>query len=156
MAAAWQTIKMKKLINDWSVAPASIFIKKWEGCRLEAYTCSAGVATIGWGHTKDVKLGDTICLRKAEKYLLDDLVECQKGLASLVNVEVTESQFIALMSFVFNLGLGNFKSSTLRKKLNAGNFTGAQAEFERWVYAGGKVIQGIVNRRKEEAEFFGR
>ena len=147
---------MRKLINEWSVAPASIFIKKWEGCRLEAYRCSAGVATIGWGHTEGVQMGDRICLNKAEKYLLDDLVEFQKGLASLVDVEVTETQFIALMSFVFNIGLGAFKSSTLRKKINAEDFEGATAEFGRWIHAGGKVVQGLVNRRKEEAEFFAR
>ena len=63
---------------------------------------------------------------------------------------------MALMSFVFNLGLGSFKSSTLRKKLNASDFEGAKAEFGRWVYAGGKVVQGLVNRRKEESEFFAR
>lgn len=147
---------MRKLINEWSVAPASIFIKKWEGCRLEAYRCSAGVATIGWGHTEGVQMGDRICLNKAEKYLLDDLVEFQKGLASLVDVEVTETQFIALMSFVFNLGLGAFKGSTLRKKVNAKDFAGAVEEFGRWVYANGKIVQGLVNRRREEAEFFAR
>lgn len=147
---------MRKLINEWSVAPASIFIKKWEGCRLEAYRCSAGVATIGWGHTKGVQMGDRICLNKAEKYLLDDLVEFQKGLASLVDVEVTETQFIALMSFVFNLGLGAFKGSTIRKKVNAKDFDGAVEEFGRWVYANGKIVQGLVNRRREEAEFFAR
>ena len=147
---------MKRLISDWSLAPVSIFVKKWEGCRLEAYKCSAGVPTIGWGHTDGVKEGDTICLRKAEKYLLDDLCKFQNGLAELVNVKVTECQFIALMSFVFNIGLGAFKSSTLRKKVNAEDFEGATAEFGRWIHAGGKVVQGLVNRRKEEAEFFAR
>ena len=81
---------MKKAIADWSLAPASVFIQKWEGCRLEAYKCSAGVPTIGWGHTADVCMGDKICIEQAKEYLLDDLLEFQKGLAKLVDVEVTE------------------------------------------------------------------
>ena len=99
-----------KKLSDYSVGCCVPFIKQFEGCRLTTYRCSAGVLTIGYGHTgSDVRDGMTISQNDAEKLLIDDLSKFQTELAPLVTVLVTEGQFIALMSFVFNLGIGAFK-----------------------------------------------
>ena len=149
-------MEVKKPISEWSVASAIPFIKSWEGCRLEAYRCTSGVATIGWGHTKGVSMGDRITIEEAEKYLNDDLIGFQQELTPLISVMLTEGQFQAIMSFVFNVGVQAFKDSTLRKKLNAGDFEGAQAQFGRWVYDNGKILKGLEDRRKAEAELFAK
>jgi len=133
-------------------------IRRYEGCKLDAYLCQAGVPTIGYGHTKDVKLGDTINLGEAQDLLRDDLQGFEKGVSRIVAVKLEQCQYDALVSFSFNLGLGSLKSSTLLKKLNKGSYMGAAREFPRWnkVRVGGKLIvsRGLVNRRKSEQDCF--
>ena len=107
----------------------------YEGLRLSAYKCQAGVWTIGYGHTKAVTKGDVITEEKAEELLLDDLSIFEKGVSSLVKVELNENQFSALVSLAFNIGLGNFQKSTLLRLINAGDFPSASKEFTRWSYA---------------------
>lgn len=129
-------------------------IKKWEGLRLKAYLCPAGVPTIGYGHTYNVKMGQTISVSQAELFLDHDYQDAEEQVLSLVKVPLTENQLGALTSFVFNLGSGNLSRSTLLRKLNQGDYTSAAEEFNKWVFAGGKKLNGLVKRRAEERELF--
>ena len=130
-------------------------IKNFEGLRLSAYQDSAGVWTIGYGHTGGVKPGDRISQGQAEALLRKDTGWAQDAVRQQVHVPLTQDQFNALTSFTFNLGAGALQSSTLLSKLNAGDYAGAQAEFGRFVHAGGRVLQGLVRRRAAEADLFG-
>ena len=129
-------------------------IKSFEGLRLHAYKCPAGVWTIGYGHTKGVKKGDMITELKAETLLIIDLQSSENTINTLVKVPLTQNQFDALVSFVFNVGSGNFQKSTLLKKLNNKDYIGTSNEFKKWVYANKKVMQGLVKRRNAERELF--
>ncbi len=130
-------------------------IKGFEGLRLSAYQDSAGVWTIGYGHTGNVKPGDRITQAQAEELLQKDTAWAQQAVRDQVKVPLSQGQFDALTSFTFNLGAGALEKSTLLKKLNAGDYAGAQAEFGKWVHAGGQVLQGLVRRRAAEADLFG-
>lgn len=130
-------------------------IKGFESLRLNAYPDSAGVWTIGYGHTGGVRPGDRITEAQAEAYLRQDTAWAQQAVRDRVTVPLSQQQFDALTSFVFNVGQGAFESSTLLRKLNAGDYAGAQAQFGRWVHAGGEVLQGLISRRAAEAELFG-
>lgn len=130
-------------------------IKGFEGLRLSAYQDSGGVWTIGYGHTRGVKPGDRITEAQAEAYLREDTGWAQQAVRDLVRVPLSQGQFDALTSFTFNLGRGALEQSTLLRKLNAGDYAGAQAEFARWVHDDGRVLQGLVRRRAAEAELFG-
>lgn len=143
--------------HDFSVFPVEIamdFIKSWEGERLDAYQCSAGVWTIGVGHTKGVKPNDRITEGISKILFEQDLLAFKFEMLPLVKVEVTQGQFVALLSFVFNLGITSFKTSTLLKKLNQGDYVGASNEFLRWKFANGNVVKGLLNRRKAEKALF--
>ncbi|PQK86771.1 lysozyme [Pantoea ananatis] len=129
-------------------------IKRFEGLKLEAYRDSVGIPTIGYGHTSGVKMGDVITCEQADKYLREDLLLAELTINTNVKVKLTQNQFDALASFVFNLGSGNFVKSTLLKKLNAGDFAAAADEFGKWVNAGGKKLAGLVKRRAAEREVF--
>ncbi len=130
-------------------------IKNFEGLRLSAYQDSARVWTIGYGHTGGVKPGDHVTQARAEELLRKDTGWAQDAVRQQVHVPLTQDQFDALTSFTFNLGAGALQSSTLLSKLNAGDYAGAQAEFGRFVHAGGRVLQGLVRRRAAEADLFG-
>jgi lysozyme len=132
------------------------FLKSFEGCRLEAYQDQAGIWTIGYGHTAGVKEGDTCTQEQAERWLEDDLNWAAIVVKNAIDVPLTDNQRDALTDFVFNVGSGNFMHSTLRKKLNAGDYEGSAAEFARWNKAGGKVSKGLVRRRAAEEEMFRR
>ncbi|THD56998.1 lysozyme [Enterobacteriaceae bacterium ML5] len=129
-------------------------IKHMEGLRLKAYQCSAGVWTVGYGHTAGVRSGDVIDEVQAALFLLEDIVESENAVTCLVKVPLKQNQFDALVSFVFNLGIGNFAASTLLRKLNAGDYTGAAGEFPRWVHAGGNYLPGLARRREAERSLF--
>jgi len=130
-------------------------IKKWEGVRLEAYIPVKGdVPTIGYGSTLGVKMGDTISAERAEELLLEDLVRFEACISNSVLVALNQNQFDACVSLAFNIGEGNFKKSTLLRLLNANNIRGAADEFLVWRLAGGRVLKGLENRRKEEKELF--
>lgn len=130
-------------------------IKGFEGLRLESYLDSVGVWTIGYGHTLDVKQGQVINDKQANIYLTEDLKQVEQVIAENVRVPLNQNQFDALASFIFNLGGGAFKRSTLLKKLNQGDYSGAALEFNRWVHAGKTILPGLVRRRKTESELFG-
>lgn len=129
-------------------------IKMFEGCRLEAYKCPAGVWTIGYGTTKNVKQGMKITLDEANKLLLEDIKPLEITLNAL-GINFTQNQFDALISWLYNLGVGSFKTSTLRKKLLAGESDDEITEqIIKWVNAGGKPLLGLKKRRVEEANLF--
>ena len=129
-------------------------LMEMEGCRLEAYQDAAGVPTIGYGHTKNVRMGDRISEYWAKEMLREDIEEAE-WLVKELGVAKTEGQLDALVSFVFNLGIGRLKRSTLLKTIREG---GSKAqitkEFKRWVYADGKLLPGLVKRREWEAKRF--
>lgn len=129
-------------------------IKGFEGFREEAYLCPAGVWTIGYGHTKEVKQGNRVTREQAETILIEDLSIYEKAVRDNVTVSLTQNQYDALVSFVYNIGPEAFRKSTLLKKLNEGDYTGASQEFGRWIHAGGKVSRGLQNRRTKEMEMF--
>lgn len=130
-------------------------IKHFEGCRLTAYQDSVGVWTIGYGSTMGVHKGQTITQEEAEARLLTDLEPVYKCLYDKIFVLLDQYQYDALCSWIFNLGCGNFMSSTLRRLINEGDFIAAQREFGRWIHAGGQVLPGLVKRRAAEAAMFG-
>lgn len=130
-------------------------IKRYEGFRAEAYLCPAGVWTIGYGHTAGVHEGDSIDEDTAEDFLREDLTSAEGAVAKYVKVPLKQWQFDALVSFTFNLGAGNLYSSTLLKKVNRNpDDQSIRQEFEKWVYAGGRMLQGLVDRRKAEADMY--
>jgi len=129
-------------------------IKSFEGLELEAYLCPANIWTIGYGHTGNVKEGDSITKAEAEALLDKDLQTFRNGVKRLVKVPLNENQFGALVSFAYNIGLGSLQSSTLLKMLNAGDYTGAADQFLRWNKSGGKVLTGLVRRREAERAVF--
>ena len=130
-------------------------IKGFEGFRARAYVCPAGVLTIGYGHTgKDVKPGMTITEPRGVELLAQDVGRFERAVERLVKVPLAQNQFDALVSFTYNVGEGNLQSSTLLKKLNAKDYSGAAAQFDRWNRGGGKVLTGLVRRRAAERKMF--
>lgn len=130
-------------------------IKNFEGCRLTAYRCPANILTIGYGHTgSDVVTGQKITQEQAEKLLKSDLLVHCNNVSRLVKVPLTQNQFDALVSFEFNVGYGNFASSTMLKLLNQKKYREAAAQFDRWIYANRKVLAGLVKRRAAEKTLF--
>ena len=126
----------------------------FEGLRLTAYEDAAGVLTLGYGHTKGVRRGDKISEYYAKVLLKQDIAEFEEEVKKL-GVAQTEGQLDALVSFAFNLGIGNLKSSTLLKTIReGGSMPAIKQEFKRWVYAGGKKLPGLVKRREWEARRF--
>ncbi|MDR1662081.1 MAG: glycoside hydrolase family protein [Azoarcus sp.] len=129
-------------------------VKESEGLYLKAYLCPANVLTIGYGHTAGVEKGMIITEAQADAYLLADVGATESAVYRSVKVDLTSNQFSALVSFTFNVGAGNFSSSTLLKKLNAGDYVGAADQFLVWNKGGGKVLPGLVTRRTKERELF--
>ena len=129
-------------------------LKYFEGCELEAYQDSVGVWTIGYGHTKGVHEGMVITQEQAQQMLLDELKEYEGYVEDMVEVELTQEQFDALVVWVYNLGPTNFKNSTLLKRINEGNFEDVPYQMKRWNKAGGKVLLGLERRREAEAKMF--
>ena len=134
-----------------------ILLKKlmeMEGLRLEAYEDAAGVPTIGYGHTKDVRMGDKISEYWAKELLRDDIEEAEWQVKEL-KVACNEAQLDALTSFVFNLGIERLKESTLLKVIReGGSKQQIRKEFKRWVYADGKKLKGLERRREWEVKRF--
>ena len=134
-------------------------ICEFEGKRLAAYDDGVGVWTIGFGTIKypngvRVKKGDTCTLDQAKEYMRHDLIEFEHTVNSSVKVPLNQNQFDALVSLAYNIGSNAFKSSTLVKKLNTGDYQGAASQFDVWVNAGGKRMQGLMNRRDKEKLLF--
>lgn len=130
-------------------------IKKYEGLRLNAYRCPAGVWTIGYGHTATAEPGMRITQQEAERLLKEyDVGKYESAVNEYVTVSLSQNQFDALVSFAFNVGVYAFRTSTLLKRVNREDWRGAADEFERWVYGGGRRLAGLVRRRREERQLF--
>ena len=131
----------------------------FEGLKLKAYDDGVGVWTIGFGTTIypngiKVKKGDTCTEAQAKAYMAHDLKKFESAVNSAVTVLINQNQFDALVSLAYNIGTGAFKKSTLLKKLNEADYKGASAQFAVWNKGGGKVMQGLVNRRVIERKLF--
>ena len=129
-------------------------IKHFEGCRLEPCLCSANVLTIGYGHTKDVVENMSITEDTAEVLLQQDLKEFEDHVNRLVEVHLNQNQFDALVSWTFNLGAGNLKTSTMLKVLNQRKYDEVPEQMQRWNKSAGVVNKGLVKRRGAEALLF--
>ena len=138
---------MTRTINAAGLA----LVRAYEGLRLEAYQDTSGIWTIGYGHTHGVKRDDSISAERAEQLLEADLMEAERAVAALIKARLTDNQFSALVSFVFNVGEEAFIASTLRKKLNEGGYVLVPACLKSWIFDNGKVLQGLVRRRAAEA-----
>lgn len=127
-------------------------IKAFESWKLEAYKCPAGVWTIGAGHTRGVTQGMKITEAEAEKYLTQDLSDCERQIATL-GLKLDQGQYDALVDFTFNLGIDRLRKSTLLEYIRQGKTQlMIVRQFMRWVYSGGTVLDGLVKRRRWEAE----
>lgn len=129
-------------------------IKKFEGCRLESYLCSAGVLTIGYGHTREVLEGAQITQGEADEMLWEDIKSFEGYVNDLVFVPLKQCQFDALVCWTFNLGATNLAESTMLKKLNALEYAEVPYQMRRWNRARGKVLDGLVRRREAESLLF--
>lgn len=142
-------------MNALHISQAGIdLIKHFEGLRLEAYKDPIGVWTIGYGHTATAQPGQQITEADAEALLRNDLAWAEDAVRRHVTVPLTQGQYDALVSFTYNLGESALAKSTLLRKLNAGDSTGAAAEFGRWVHADGRKLAGLVRRRAAEQNRF--
>ena len=129
-------------------------IKQFEGCELTSYVCPSGVYTIGYGHTGDVLPGQTITQAEADKLLKDDVKRFEVGVNNYTNVPLNQSQYDALVSFTFNVGLGAYRDSTLLRLLNGADYEGAAGQFGRWVNGSNGPLPGLVRRRDAEEKLF--
>jgi lysozyme len=129
-------------------------IRKFEGCELEAYQCSANVWTIGYGHTYKVEEGDACSQEDADRMLAEDLEEFEGYVKEAVKVPLKQNEFDALVAWTYNLGPSNLRSSTMLKRLNDSTFDEVPSEMRRWNKAGGEVVNGLVRRREAEALLF--
>jgi lysozyme len=129
-------------------------IRQFEGLRLSAYRCSAGTATIGYGTTAGVKMGQTITREEAEKRLRADVQRFADHIAALVQVPLNQNQTDALISFVYNVGPSAFAKSTMLKLINRGLLEDAANQFLRWNRQGVEVLAGLTRRRMAERDLF--
>lgn len=135
-------------------------IKHHEGCRLEPYRDPIGLWTVGYGHligdgkTLPIEWFRKFTQEEVDALLKKDLERFERGVLRLCPNNLTQSRFDALVSFAFNLGLGNLQASTLRRKHNRSDVFGASQEFVRWNKAGGKVLRGLTIRRQDEARLY--
>ena len=131
-------------------------ITKYEGFSKTVYTCPANYPTIGYGHlVRDHEdFSNGVTQEEAMQLLKKDLTTAERAVTRLINVPLKDGQFDALVSFTFNLGAGALQRSTLRRKLNRGDYDSAPHELKKWVWAGGKKLTGLIRRRKEESDMF--
>lgn len=133
-------------------------IKKWEGCHLKAYPDpgTGGTPwTIGWGSTgPDIGPNTVWTQQQADARLAADVGKFLRGVQHSLHRDATDKQLGAMTSLAYNVGLANFRSSTLLRKFNAGDISGVSAEFPRWNRAAGKVMKGLTNRRNDERRVF--
>lgn len=157
------SLKKRLAVSALSLSAAGLIgLTQWEGFSEEAYIPVAGdVPTIGFGSTEGVKMGDTITVPKALERLMRDVGVSESAIGRCVKVPLSQGEYDAFTSFVFNVGAEAFCTSTLVKKLNAGDYDGACKEILRWnkqkrIDSNGRVyyveLRGLTNRRKSEYE----
>ena len=153
----WQPQLWKEMkINEKGLE----IVKYYEGCSLAVYRCPSGIPTIGFGSCYDPG-GNRITMDyqnittdEAEKFLVYGLRTSENAVARLVTAPLNANQFSSLVSFVYNVGSGNFQRSAMRMQINRGSFVDASNEFWKWRRGGGKILRGLVNRRREECLLF--
>ena len=150
---------MPNTINNYKLGHLGInLIKHVEGIKKELYKCTGGFYTIGIGHRcskkEVVEFQDGIDDNKVMKLFNKDILIPEKTIYDFVNIELTQNQFDALVSWIFNLGRDNFRTSTLLKKLNNNDIESSANEFDRWIYSGGKITKGLITRRSLEKDMF--
>ncbi|HEI9882945.1 TPA: lysozyme [Proteus mirabilis] len=144
--------KIAVITTAGATAIALVVIAHFEGVRYEPYRDVAGVLTVCYGHTgNDIIQGKTYTQQECDALLQNDFIKTQQQVDALIKVPLDDYTKAALYSFAFNVGATAFARSTLLKKLNAGDRTGACEEIKRWVYADGKVWRGLVSRREAES-----
>jgi lysozyme len=143
----------EKAINKLSPAGINL-IKSYEGCKLKAYQCPAGVWTIGYGHTRTARPGMTISQAEAERLFQDDVNKFEISVKSLVKVSLDQGQYDALVSLCYNIGAEALRKSSLLRFLNQGRHNTAALELLRFVYAGKQRLPGLVARRNKEYDLF--
>lgn len=142
---------MTRQVNDAGVE----LIKEFEGCRLKAYLCPAGVPTIGYGATgPDIRLGMTWTQEQADDRLAEDIHQFAAAVDEALQVDCSDNEFAAMVSLAFNIGAGAFERSTLLRMVNTGDFAGAAHQFVRWSKAGGRTLPGLLRRREAERDLF--
>ncbi len=130
-------------------------IQRWEGCRLAAYQCPAGVWTVGWGQTgPNIKRGTRWTQEQADAALASALQAFSSQVNAAIKVPLSSGEKAAVVSLAYNIGIGSFKKSTLLRLLNEGQFAAAAKQFARWNRAGGEVLRGLSNRRAAERALF--
>lgn len=138
-----------------AIKQAASLIKAAEGCRLNAYKCPAGIWTIGYGHTKNVKAGDTWTQEQADKALEQDIETYRKAvLIACPALADGPNRLAACISLAYNIGTGAFASSSVARYIRRGEYRAAADAFGLWVNAGGKKLPGLVTRRQREKEVF--
>lgn len=132
------------------------FIKTFEGYSEKAYLCPAGIATIGYGTTENVRMGDTVTKEQACSLLLEDVIDASAAIDSMVHADLAQHQYDALCSFVYNVGPEAFRKSTLLLLINGAKHSAAEvgAQFDRWTRGGGKILSGLVRRRAGERAMY--
>lgn len=129
-------------------------IRRFEGCKLEAYQDSAGIWSIGFGHTLGVCRGDRCTQEQADAKLMEDSHRAENCLDKCVTAELTQGEYDGLCALIYNIGCGAFRGSTLLRYINDGRMDDAAEQFQRWNHAGGRTIDGLTARRKAEREMF--
>ncbi len=142
------------MITRHAIDIARDFIARWEGFEATAYQCSAGVWTIGFGHTGNVQPGDVVDIEGALLLLEQDMTDAIECVDTSVDTDVSDYQVAALISLVFNIGCGAFRGSTILVLVNSNLFEAAVQQFKRWNKSKGKVINGLTNRRLAEEKLF--
>ena len=145
-------MKIRYVVTGMALSAAGLLaIADFEGFRPEAYIPVAGdVPTIGFGHTADVKLGQSVTVPEALNLLREDVRDAEQAVKNCIDVPLAQEEFDAFVSFAFNVGTANYCGSTLVKKANAKDYDGACHELKRWVFKGRTKIAGLVNRRDLE------
>jgi len=144
--------------NSWKAAYAAVIalatpmVAGWEGLRVRAYLDPVGIPTICYGETEGVKMGDVKTKAECDKMLTFKMAYLSWRVDNIVIISMKPETHAAMVSFVYNVGEGAFKRSTLLKKLNAGDVVGACMELDRWTYAGGRQLTGLVKRRAAERD----
>jgi len=147
-------ISYKTEVSPWDKMFSRV--KHYESFKSEAYRCSGGVMTIGYGHTKNVKWGDTITEAEALKLLEEELLVAKNHVLRIVKVPLTQNQLASLTSFTFNCGQGSLRKLVCEKKnrLNGGNYKSVEVVMPQYRMAGGKVRKGLELRRKWEVSLW--
>lgn len=148
--SAPQAALFQRRTNDAGVT----LIKTYEGLHLTPYLCPARIWTIGYGHTRTVRAGLKIAPDQADQLLDDDLRLVERAVQRLVTVPLNDNQYAALVSFVFNVGIGNFEQSTLLRLLNRGWYEQVPAQLMRWNRANGEALGGLSRRRAAEGRLW--